>query len=114
MDRLQEWINELRRRQDNIDPIRRIPNGALFQGTLINGNLRLNWVQRIGALMLGLPSLAFGCFGLAHLIDALRKWSSPDLWLPEVIYFPLALWFGWKITINAIVNDPRKAQTKKG
>ena len=60
MDPLQQWIDELRRRQDNIDPIRRIPNGALFQGTLINGNLRLNRVQRIGALMLGLLSLAFG------------------------------------------------------
>jgi hypothetical protein len=113
MDRLQQWINELRRRQDNIDPIRRIPNGALFQGTLINGNLRLNAVQRIGALLLGVPSLGAGCFGVAHIIASLWQRNTPDMWLPEVIYFPLALWFGWKMTVNAIVNDPKKAHTKK-
>ena len=31
----EEWQNELIRRQDNIDPIRRIPNVALFHETLI-------------------------------------------------------------------------------
>jgi hypothetical protein len=62
--------------------------------------------------VLGLPSLAFGCFGLAHLVAALRKWSSSDRWLPELIYFPLALWFGWKMTINAIVNDPKRRRPR--
>jgi hypothetical protein len=113
MDRLREWIDELRRRQDNIDPIRRIPNGALFQGTLIKGNLHLNKVQRVGALMLGLLSLAFGCFTLAHLIAALRAWSFVDHWLPEVIFCPFSFWFGWKITINALINDPTRARAKK-
>ncbi len=46
MDHRDDWIRELERRQDNIDPIRRIPNSALFSGALINGNLRLNGVQR--------------------------------------------------------------------
>lgn len=53
MEHRDDWIRELERRQDNIDPIRRIPNGALFHGSLINGNLRLNRVQRAGALFLG-------------------------------------------------------------
>jgi len=41
MEPRDKWIDELIRRQDNIDPIRRIPNGALFQGTLIKGTCAL-------------------------------------------------------------------------
>ncbi|HTY84327.1 MAG TPA: hypothetical protein VMB19_08910 [Silvibacterium sp.] len=113
MDRLQAWIDELRRRQDNIDPIRRIPNGALFQGALINGTLRLNRVQRFGAGGLGLLGLAFGCAGLVHLGVAFWERSSVDQWLPELIFLPLQLWFGWKMTINALVNDPKRARARK-
>jgi hypothetical protein len=53
MDPLLEWIDELSPRPDNIDPIRRIPNGAPFQGTPIKGSRRLNKPQRIGAFRLG-------------------------------------------------------------
>jgi len=38
----ERWIEDLTRRQDNTDPIRRIPNVALFEGTLIKGNRRLS------------------------------------------------------------------------
>ena len=72
MEDRDDWIRELERRQDNIDPIRLIPNGALFQGTLINGNLRLNRVQRAGAVFLGLCGLAEGCSFAVSAIAGLR------------------------------------------
>jgi len=113
LDSRQEWINDLVRRQDNVDPIRRIPNGALFQGTLIRGNFRLNKRQRAGAVILGVCSLAFGCFGLAQIITALSSWKFEDSTLVAAIYFPLSLWFGWKMTRNALVNNPEKGHKTK-
>jgi hypothetical protein len=75
MQSKEDWIAELARRQDNIDPIRRIPNGALFQGTLINGTQHLNKVQRIGTVIMGLFSLAFGCSSVVRIVAELRSWS---------------------------------------
>jgi hypothetical protein len=72
MERRDDWIRELERRQDNIDPIRRIPNSALFQGTLINGNLRLNRIQRAGAVFVGLCGLAEGCALVVSAIAGFR------------------------------------------
>jgi hypothetical protein len=111
MDQRDEWIRELERRQDNIDPIRRIPNGALFQGTLINGNLRLNRAQRAGAIFLGLCALAEGCYLLANALADLRAGRLPELWF--LIFCPFSLWIGWRITKNAFINDPAKAQRRK-
>jgi len=51
------WLKDVARRQDNIDPIRRIPDWALVQGTVINGNYRLHGLQRVGVLIAGLFSL---------------------------------------------------------
>ena len=109
----EDWIDELVRRQDNIDPIRRIPNGALFQGTLINGNLHLNKPQRVGAVILGLFALTFGCYSLAQIVAAVRWWSFADPSLYTAIFCPFALWFGWKITVNAVINNPGKRQIKR-
>jgi hypothetical protein len=104
---------ELARRQDNIDPIRRIPNGALFQGTLINGTQHLNRAQRIGAVLMGLFSLAFDCYSLARVVAELRSWAlgydTPSLG----IFAPFSLWVGWKITMNAIVNKPKNRRLTK-
>ena len=111
MDHRDDWIRELERRQDNIDPIRRIPNGALFQVTLINGNLRLNKVQRAGAVFVGLCGLAEGCFGVVSAIAELRAGRLPDVWF--LIFCPFSLWIGWRITKNALINDPVKAQRRK-
>jgi hypothetical protein len=105
----EEWIDEVRRRQDNIDPIRRIPNWAAFQGSLINGNQRLNTVQRVGALGAGLMALLTGFLGLA----GIRSHSLGDS-LYIVIFCPFSLWVGWKITMNALINDPTKHRRKKG
>jgi hypothetical protein len=106
-----DWIRELERRQDNIDPIRRIPNGALFQGTLINGNLRLNSIQRAGAVFVGLCGLAEGCSLVVSAIGELRVGRFPDVWF--LIFCPFSLWIGWRITKNALINDPAKAQRRK-
>jgi len=103
-----DWIDEAVRRQDNIDPIRRIPNGALFQGTLINGNRRLNGVQRAGALIIGLSTLAVGLSMLAQGIVALRTGDIIDTVLSTALFVPFSLWAGYKITVNALVNNPRK------
>jgi len=111
MDHRDDWIRELERRQDNIDPIRRIPNGALFQGSLINGNLRLNGVQRAGAVFVGVCGLVEGAYLAVSAILELRAGSIPELGF--VIFCPLFLWFGWKIIKNAIVNDPEKARRRK-
>jgi hypothetical protein len=112
MDPRQEWIDELVRRQDNIDPIRRIPNGALFHGTLIKGSVRLNRWQRIGAIFLGLLGVTFGCFELVQVIVSARKGSLDYGSLPVAVFSPLSLWFGWRITANAFINDPKGKKTK--
>jgi hypothetical protein len=109
----EDWMEEVLRRQDNIDPIRRIPNGALFQGTLINGNRRLNTAQRIGAVIIGISALVFGCLCLAQLIAALRAWRLPGEALYEAIFCPFSLWVGWKITAHALINHPRTPQPKR-
>jgi hypothetical protein len=108
----EDWIEEIVRRQDNIDPIRRIPNGASFQATLINGTRHLNKVQRLGVLILGLFGLAFGCFSRAEVIAALRAWSLDHSVLTLGIFCPFSLWIGWKITMNALIDSPRKPPGK--
>jgi hypothetical protein len=111
MENRDDWIRELERRQDNIDPIRRIPNGALFQGTLINGNLRLNRVQRAGAVFLGLCGLATSCFLVARALAELRAGRLPDFGF--LIFCPFYWWAGWRTAKNALINAPEKAQHKK-
>ena len=110
MDDRDDWIRELERRQDNIDPIRRIPNGALFQGTLTNGNLRLNGVQRAGAIFLGACNLLIGAVAIVNAIVDLRAGRWPEV--SFVIFCPLTLWIGWKVFWNAVVNDPEKARRR--
>ena len=113
MQSKEDWIAELARRQDNIDPIRRIPNGALFQGTLINGTQHLNNVQRIGAVIMGLSGLAFGCSGVVRIVAELRSWSLGYDTVGLCIFSPFSLWVGWKITSNAIVNKPKNRRSAK-
>jgi len=109
----EEWMEELARRQDNIDPIRRIPNGALFHGTLIKGSQRLNPVQRVGALIAGLFALIFGCVSLAETVASLRTWNLANVDLYTFIFGPFSLWIGWKITMNSLINNPGKARKKR-
>jgi len=111
VDHRDDWIRELERRQDNIDPIRRIPNGALFEGSLINGNLRLNGVQRAGAVFLGICSLVTGSFLAITAVAEIRAGNIPDIGL--TVFCPLTLWFGWRMAKNAIVNDPEKVRRHK-
>ena len=111
MEHRDDWIRELERRQDNIDPIRRIPNYALFQGNLINGNLRLNKVQRAGAVFVGVCGLVEGCSLAVSAIAELRDGRLPDFWF--LVFCPFSLWAGWRITKNALINDPAKAQRRK-
>lgn len=111
MDHRDDWIRELEQRQDNIDPIRRIPNYVLYQGTLINGNLRLNGTQRAGAIFVGICGLATGCFLAVSALADLRAGHLPDL--SYVLFCPFSFWIGWRITKNAIVNDPERARQKK-
>jgi hypothetical protein len=102
----QDWIDEVVRRQDNIDPIRRIPNGAYFHGALIKGNLRLNGPQRIGAGMLGLFILLYGFFGIYEIVCDVRSWKLNNLDPIAFVLTPFSLWIGWKIVLNALVNKP--------
>ena len=106
MDHRDDWIRELERRQDNIDPIRRIPNSALFNGTLIKGNLKLNSVQRAGAIFLGVLNLAVGVTPVANAVGDFRAGRRLDF--PILFLCPLALWFGWRMTKNAFLNNPNK------
>lgn len=85
MEPRDKWIDELVRRQDNVDPIRRIPNGALFQGTLIKGNLRLNKFQRFAAILVGFIGLVFGGFVLVRAIADIRSRDFSDPMLPGLL-----------------------------
>ena len=112
MEPRDKWIDELVRRQDNVDPIRRIPNGALFEGTLIRGNLRLNKFQRFGAIFVGCTGFVFGCFILVRVIAAIRSHDFSDPALPGALLMPLSFWFAWRIVKNAWINDPRAKRSK--
>ena len=100
-----EWIRELERRQDNIDPIRRIPNYALFQGSLIKGNLRLSGVQRIGALLVGLYSLLFAGYSTFEVIEALHPGGPKESLLEFLLWGIFSWWIGWKITMNVLLKS---------
>jgi hypothetical protein len=104
----QEWIDDLIRRQDNIDPIRRIPNYAFFYGTLIKGTWHPNAVQRVGAAVFGLSSLALGGILLLQAISAIREGQPSELVL--AIYSLVSLWLGWKIAKSAFVSPPQKSR----
>jgi hypothetical protein len=108
-----EWIEEIARRRANVQPVRRLLNSTLFGGTLVKGNRRLNAWQRSGALVIGLFFLTFGCFGPADLVGALLSWSLAKSELYVTLFCPVFLWIGWKITINALVNDPRNGLPHK-
>ena len=112
MSHRKNWVNDSIRRQDNIDPIRRIPNVALFQGTLIKGSLRLNPAQRIGALIVALTTLLVGCLGLVHFVKAVHAWNLSDPYLLLAFFSPVSFWFGWRIVRNAVINDPSRTSKK--
>ena len=112
----EEWLLELRRRQDNIDPIRKIPNVAFFEGTLIKGALRLNGMQRFGALLLGASALFMGCVMLAGALPLGRGGSFAEqtvLWIAQLPLVVLELYFGWKTTMNALLNQPEHGKDSK-
>jgi hypothetical protein len=102
----EEWQNELIRRQDNIDPIRRIPNVALFHGTLINGGQRWNRVQRVGAMLVGTCALAMGVLGLGWIVSAMRLNRGADVAMAILSVFgaPFSFWAGYKIIANALLS----------
>ena len=103
------WELELLSRQDNIDPIRRIPNAAYFQGTLINGSLKLNRAQQAGAILVGLSSLAAGIFMCVPVVEVVISEFSLLLLPGLLIGLPFgtfAVWAGWKIIWNACINHP--------
>ena len=110
MEPRDKWIDELVRRQDNVDPIRRIPNGALFQETLIKGNLRLNKFQRFAAILVGFIGLVFGGFVLVRAIADIRSRDFSDPMLPGLLLSPLSFWFAWRIIRNAWINDPKTSR----
>ena len=106
----EEWQDELVRRQDNIDPIRRIPNVALFHGTLIKGGQHWNGVQRAGALLVGAGALAMGVIELGWVLVAIRGKSGVDIGLAiaSVFYVPFTFWAGYKIVANAVFSPGKR------
>jgi hypothetical protein len=106
----EEWENELIQRQDNIDPIRRIPNVALFHGTLINGGQRWNRFQRAGALLIGTCTLTMGVIGLGWIVSAMRFKAGADIAMAIVasLYAPFSFWAGYKIVANALFSSEEK------
>lgn len=104
----EEWKNELIQRQDNVDPIRRIPNVALFHGTLIKGGQKWNRVQRAGALLVGTCTLAMGVIGLGWIVSAIR-FSPGDFGMAifAIFFAPFSFWAGYKIMANAIFGSER-------
>jgi hypothetical protein len=111
MKNRQEWLKELDLRQRNVDPIGRIPNVASFQGALIKGSRRLNGPQRVAAVVIGCCGLLFGCVSVALLVGGLMSDASGLELLYRVLYLPFGIlffYFGFKIVINAVVNEPAK------
>jgi hypothetical protein len=108
----EDWENELIRRQDNIDPIRRIPNVALFHGTLIKGGQRWNRVQRAGALFLGGCTLAMGVAQVGWIVSAVRGQfgADPAMAIVALFFGPFTLWAGYRIVSNALFGHD---QTQK-
>lgn len=102
----EQWERQLWQRQRNIDPMAQIPNGAYFQGTLINGSMRLNGFQRFGAAVLGTSWVAGA---LLLWSSGLEDWRMPFM-LPTALFdFLYGLLFfagGYLMLWNAWVNNP--------
>ena len=110
----EQWLAEIQQRQSNIDPMKRIPNGALFQGTLIKGGRVLTPFQRLAAVAIGMLIMSGGCYFVADSIGLfLRKATTTDI--PESLisggFAALAIGLGFKITLNALVTKPAAKQT---
>jgi hypothetical protein len=103
------------RRQDNIDPIRRIPNGALFTGTLINGGQQWNKVQRFGALLVGMMTLSSGILGLSWIVAAVlsRPVVDPGMTIYAAFFVPFSLWAGYKMVWNAFLDTERNRKQRQ-
>jgi len=105
----EEWQAELISRQDNVDPIRRIPNVALFNGTLIKGGQQWNKRQRFGALLLGIPTFAMGVWGVTSFVAVAFSARSVNigitLWF--LLFAPFSLWAGYRIISNAVFNSEK-------
>jgi hypothetical protein len=112
----EEWQNELIQRQDNIDPIRRIPNVALFHATLIKGGQRWNRVQRAGAVLVGMCTLAMGIIGFGWIVSAMRLKPGADLAMAILAVFgvPFSFWAGYKILVNALLNPDQNRKQGGG
>jgi hypothetical protein len=108
----EEWQNELIQRQDNVDPIRRIPNVALFHGTLIKGGQQWNSFQRAGAVVVGICVLATGVSGLGWIVSAIRFKARADFGMAIVafLYAPFSFWAGYKILTNAFFSPEEKRE----
>ena len=113
MQTREEWQAELWRRQQNIDPIGRIPNVALFQGTLIKGSIALNGVQRICALLFGSCSLILNALLIFGGVAGSRWPRTSAEIFSSIAVLPfclVGLYFSLRIVINAIRNEPRKSR----
>ena len=110
----EQWLAELQQRQSNIDPIKRIPNGALFQGTLIKGGRDLTPFQRLAAVVMGMSIMFGGCYFVADSIGLfLKKAASTDVTFSLISggFAVLFIGLGFKITLNALVTKPATKQT---
>ncbi len=109
----EQWLAEIQQRQSNIDPIKRIPNSALFQGTLIKGGRVLTPFQRLAAAVMGILIMFGGCYGVADSIGLfLRKATTTDV-LASLIsggFAALLVGLGFKITLNALVTKAAAKQ----
>ena len=112
-----DWLAEAVQRQRNIDPIQRIPNAARFQGELIKGDRKLTPFQRVAAVSLGMLSLLVACVMIAQLVrKILHPTSISDTVEPLVFGASgvVSLYFSFRITLNAVINEPSTKKTPLG
>jgi cytochrome c biogenesis protein CcdA len=94
--------------------MKRIPNGALFQGTLIKGGRALTPFQRLAAAVMGMLIMFGGCYFVADSIGQfLRKATPTDVPMSLISggFAALFIGLGFKITLNAFVAKPAAKQT---
>ena len=115
--RQKEWLGDAESRQSNVLPLDTAKNEARLWAALINGKGRLNFLQRVGGLVVSLPAFVLGvmilCLSVEIWKESLQNFDAAHhvvtgLLLSAIVEFAVLLmgialvWFGGKALRNCI------------
>ncbi len=112
MDSREKWEQELRDRQRNIVFPDTVRNEGWFYRALTKRDVQLSTVQRVGCLIIALPTFCFGIAAIAAAVGHLGETVSLESVAAAVFLIPLGavfLAFFVRLALAAIVSPVEKA-----